>query len=457
MSVRRSIVVLFIVMTVTPVLVFNAAARRESAAESTRELQTAVVGRGDVEVTVTALGTIRSDQTANISFESAGRVTTVAVQTGDFVLAGDVLAEIDSDAQMMALEQAELARDAAWVQREQVMQGATEGQIEIAQANIDAAEAALYAVSSAVTAEDIQAAELAYAAAQQALNDAIQARATAPGGQSEEAYALLDARVGEASFNAETARLQLESVQTSGDGQTGAAYARVQQAEAELERVLAGPSQVEIDRADANVRQAELSVEQAQSALERTRLRAPFDGVISAVNIEVGGIAAPGLPAVQITDIDPLRLTVQVDEIDVELIREGQAARVSLDAIRDVEYDAVLERIALISTIDGGVVSYDVDVTLVAVDDPRVRVGMTAEASVVVEERRDVLVVPNLYIRLDRTTNRAYVNVLRGDVLEEIEVTLGLQGADSSEVTAGVREGDVVAVDLAGDAFDFGG
>ncbi len=457
MLVRRSIIILFVLMASAPIVAFNVRANREAQSQTNRELQTIVVARGDVEVTVTALGTIQADQTANISFAAVGRVTDVYFQVGDYVMIGDVLALVNSDTQQAAVEQAQLALDLALLQRDQLMQGPTQGQIDIAQANIDAAEAAVYAIQSAVTPEDIRAAELAYEAALVAVEDAIQARATASGGQSPEAYALLDAQSGEASFNAERARLQLGSLRTSSSGQTGSAYARVLQAERELERLLAGATQAEIDRVDAIIAQAELSVAQAEAGLSRTQLTAPFDGLISAINIEVGGIVAPGLPAMQITDIDPLRLTVQVDEIDVELIEEGLPARVRLDAIPETEYESTLEQIALISTADGAVVSYDVNVRLVNINDPRVRVGMTAEAAVVIEDRRDVIVVPNLYIRLDRQADRAYVNVLRGDELEEIEIALGLQGADVSEVIAGIREGDIVAVDLAGDAISLGG
>jgi multidrug efflux pump subunit AcrA (membrane-fusion protein) len=103
-------------------------------------------------------------------------------------------------------------------------------------------------------------------------------------------------------------------------------------------------------------------------------------------------------------------------------------------------------------------VSYDVKLLLDDIDN-RVRDGMTAEAAVIVEARNDVLVVPNIYIRLDRRNEQAFVNVLKEDgTLEEVEVDLGLQGQDNSEVLAGLSAGDVVALDLAGDAFSlFGG
>ncbi len=459
MRVRRSIFVLLLLMLLIPVITFGVRANRQSTQESTVELQTTVIQRGTVEVTVTALGTIEADQSVNLSFTTPGRVQDVYFQVGDYVLAGDILARQVSETQRIAVEQAQLAVDLAVIQRDRLLEGPDEGQIRIAEANVEAAEAAVAAVSSAITPEDIYAAELAYEAAQQAVADAVQARATASGGQSDEAYALLDARVGEASFNAEIARLQLEQLQSGTSGQLGAAYARLEQAQLDLERLQAGPTQAEIDRAETAITQAQVNLEQAQQALDRMQITAPFDGFISAQTVEVGGIAAPGLPAFTITDVDPLRLTVQVDEIDIRQIREGMTARVSLDALPETDFPAVLEQIALISSSDGGIVSYDVRVRLEQADDPRVRAGMTAEAAVIVERRENVLIVPNLYIRLDRTLNRAFVSIVNdAGQLEEVEVTLGLQGEDSSEILSGVSEGAVVGVDLAGDSLSiFGG
>jgi hypothetical protein len=63
-----------------------------------------------------------------------------------------------------------------------------------------------------------------------------------------------------------------------------------------------------------------------------------------------------------------------------------------------------------------------------------------------------VLVVPNQYIRLDRQENQAYINRVTADgTLQEIPVTLGLQGQDQSEITAGLDEGDVIGIDLSAD------
>lgn len=458
MRVRRSILFLLLLVAVLPAAIFAVRANQQQAADVPLNLQTLIVARGDVEVTVNAIGTIGADQVVSVQFLQAGRVTEVPFQLGDRVVAGDVLARQVDDAQRLAVEQARLGVRVAELQKARLTAGPDDSQIRIAQANVAAAEGAVASIASAVSPEQIRAAELSVQSADQAVTDARAARATASGDQAPEAYALLDARIGQAEFQAEIAREQLAALRGSTGGQIGAAQARVTQAEAEAARLLAPPTQAQLDQADAQIANQQLTLERAERALAQMRLIAPFDGVLSALNVEVGALSAPGVPAAEITDTDPLRLTVQVDEIDVRQIREGQAARVRLDALPGVLLAATIERIALIGTNVGGIVSYDVRVRLDDTD-PRVRVGMTAEAEVVVEQRADVVIVPNAYIRLDRAADRAYVNRLdAAGALEEVEVSLGLQGGESSEITAGVREGDTVAVDLSGDAIGlFGG
>ncbi|MDZ4766032.1 MAG: efflux RND transporter periplasmic adaptor subunit [Chloroflexota bacterium] len=459
MSVRRSLFVLLLLTLIIPVIVFYRRANPPAAVETARQFQEVTVTRDDIEVSVTAIGRIEADRTARASFVGGGRVASVPFTLGDFVLEGDVLAEVENEPQQIAYTQAELAVELAEMQKAQLLEGADEGQIRIAQANIDAARAAAASVAGFVSADEIRALELQVAQSQSALESAQRARTTAPGDQPQAAYDLLEARIGQANFNAEIARLQLEQARTGASGgQRSAANARVAQAQAEFDRLLAGTTPAEIDRADALIAQQRIGLEQAQTALDRTRLTAPFDGVIAAVNIAVDGLALPGVPAVELLDLDPLRLTVQVDEIDIRQIQAGMAARVRVDALPGVELPATLERISLIGTNDAGIVSYDVSVRLDG-GDARVRVGMTAEASVVVEARQSVLVAPNAYIRLDRATERAYVNLVRADAtLEEVEVTLGLQGQDRSEIVSGVQDGDTIAVDLSGDNIPlFGG
>jgi HlyD family secretion protein len=181
--------------------------------------------------------------------------------------------------------------------------------------------------------------------------------------------------------------------------------------------------------------------------------------VISALTIEVGSVVSQALPVGDILDVSPLRIKANVDEIDVRQIVEQMPARVALDALDDVVFTATLEQIAVLGENNAGIINYPVMIRLEETPDTRVRAGMTAEASMVVESVRGVLVVPNEYVRLDRQDDRAFVNIVTPEgTLAEIEIALGLQGDDFSEVVAGLRAGDVIAVDLGGDLIPaFGG
>lgn len=452
MKVYRSLLVLTGVLLALPLLAFYLRVTERPAPIPKRNVQEYTVVRGDVDVTVSAVGRVEPSEVIRAAFTGAGRVIDVPVQVGDVVQPGDVLARLDDTLQAIAVSQRQIALELAQLQYERLLAGPDATQLAIAQANVDAARGAVQAAAGAVSSEQIRAAELQYQSAQQALRDAEQARATAPGGQPEQYYQLLDARVGQASFNQEIARLQLEALRSGGSAaQIGVAQARLNQAEAELARLLAGPTQAEIERAEAQIEQARLELEAAQTALDRTRLTAPIAGVVTRVNVDVGALVAPGVPVVEIADLDPLRLSVQVDEIDVRALTVGMPVQLRFDALPDVRAAGTVEQIALLAENVGGIVNYEVRIRLEETD-PRILVGLTADASFVIERVTNALVVPNAFIRIDRRAGTAFVNRIdRSGQLVEIPVTLGLQGRDVSEVVAGLAEGDVIAVDLTAD------
>ncbi|MBE0690893.1 MAG: hypothetical protein IH587_12315, partial [Anaerolineae bacterium] len=157
--------------------------------------------------------------------------------------------------------------------------------------------------------------------------------------------------------------------------------------------------------------------------------------------------------------VTPLRVRVNVDEIDVRQLHEDMAASITFDALENTTVPATVDQIALVGIDQGGIVSYPVTLRLDDSAGDRIRIGMTAEAALITDTRTGVLAVPNRYIRLDRLRGNAFVNIVNeAGELEEIEITLGLQGDDESEVLAGLQAGDVIAVQLGGDAISlFGG
>ena len=459
MSVRRSLLVLTLITLLLPVVVYSLQAQTAEKAQETESanIQLHTVAKGDVSVEVNAIGSVEASEHVQLSMRNPGRIQDVFVQEGDYVLAGDVLVRQATDTQQINYEQAQLNLQLAQLQLEDLQKPVDENDIRVAEANVQSAWASYNSIAGAVSAEDLSSAQLRIDQAQAAYDEAVRQRSTAQSGQSDEAYSLLDAQVGQASFNLEIARQQYQSLQTGNQGQLGAAYARALQAQRQLEQVQAGPSSYQIELVQIGVDQAQTQLDSAALALNQADLVAPYDGIVGTINVEVGSLVSPGLPVLTMTDVSSLHVVAEVDEVDIRRIAEQMPARVQLDALPGLRLPAQIDSIAVLGTDDGGIVSYDVQVSLDDVD-PRIRDGMTAEADVIVEQRKNVLVVPNQFIRLDREQNRAYVNLVDAEgQLKEIEITLGLQGQDSSEVVSGLNAGDVIAIDLSADRFSFFG
>ena len=117
-----------------------------------------------------------------------------------------------------------------------------------------------------------------------------------------------------------------------------------------------------------------------------------------------------------------------------------------------------ISEIAPTSAGSGGVVTYLVTINIEPDEGLVLRPGMSANASIVVEEVDNVLIVPNWAIRLERETGNAYVNLMQNDgTVTEVVVERGLRNEQFSEVTAGVNPGDVVVITNEREVFSFFG
>jgi HlyD family secretion protein len=447
-------VVVALVVVGGAVFIFQNNQSQQTEASLQSDLQTAAVTRADIMVAVRATGRVEPVQRSQLSFDSAGIVQEVLVEEGQFVQAGQVLARLDDEVQRISVEQAEWALRIAELSLESLLTPPSDSELAAAQAAVNSAWVAFTDLrDNAVDPETVRIAELqyeqalaAYDAAEQASQDALRSDMT-------------EAQRGAASFAAEIARLQMEQVRRGvPESSINAAQAQVAQAQAQRRLLEAGPAQAQVERAAIAVEQARLQLERVQARFEDTVLRAPFDGIVNRVNIQEGGLAGPaGLPAVDLVDVSHLSVTVDVDEIDIASVALDQPVELTLDALPDETFTGAVGQIADVAQQSSGVVEYEVRIDL----DPAeaaIRPGMTTAATIVVEEVDDVLVVPNLYLRLDRQLDQTFVKVLQADgTLVEREVELGIQDEMVSEVLSGLEEGDIVAFDLTSSGFSFFG
>lgn len=315
---------------------------------------------------------------ATISAQAGGQVREVAVETGTTVAAGDALITLEDAEAQLAVQQAEAALASARARRAELAAGPRAEQIAAAEASVAVAEAALHKVLEGADDQQIIAARAEMENAQAAL------------AQAQSAYDQVKWRP-EISMLPQS--LQLEQATNTyvaaearyRDLIAGPSNADVQQAEAQLAQAeaqlvltKAGPTDETLDIADTEIHAAEVALAQAQLTLERTVIRAPFAGTVGLVEVRAGEVINPSQPLLVLGDLSTLRVeTTDLDEIDVAQIAVGEEATVTFDALTDRTFVGQITRIAPMADPGAGGVSYRV---VLEVDDldPAIRWGMTA-------------------------------------------------------------------------------
>jgi HlyD family secretion protein len=228
-------------------------------------------------------------------------------------------------------------------------------------------------------------------------------------------------------------------------GALSAANAQQTRARITLDRLLNGADTLQVNLANVDLELSELTLEQARFNLEQTRLYAPFDGLLVSNELTVGELPPQGAAYI-LMDTDAYYLDLPIDEVDIVKVKEGQRVNIEVDALPDAEITGEVARLAYTPTVIGQVVTYTARVKLDPTDAP-LRVGMTVTAQIVVAERDDVLLVPNRFIRIDRTTQTASVVVRDVDnTLRQVRVILGERNTETSEISVGLLEGQTVVL-----------
>ena len=414
---------------------------------STAPQRTATITRGTLVATVNATGNIQPEEVVNLSFDQTGTVAKVNVKAGDNVKKGDVLASLDAADLELALAQAQTALVEANTAYSRTIDGPSQADVDAAQAVLNAAYASYDKVKTGPLRDD-------YAEVEAVLHNA-----EAGLKQAQDAYNVANGR-NPAGIGGEPAALQLEQATNTyniakanydratkppDNAQKSAALQQIESARAALDRLKQPARQYDLDRVEAQRKQALIQIEQARRRLEQAVLRAPRDGLIAAVNIEPGELA--GLqPVISFADLSKLHIDITVDEVDVAKIKPGQDVIVTLDALPDLSLKGVIDRIAPTSTTISGVVSYAVRV-LLAQSEVLLKAGMTANTSVVLDRRENVLLAPNWAVRRDKKTGKSFITVLldaKTNKNAEAEVATGMRNETFSEITSGVTEGQVI-------------
>ena len=337
---------------------------------------TVSVTRGTIEQTVLASGVLQANLLVSVGAEVSGRIDALHVALGQSVKKGDLIAEIDSLAQLNAVKSAQ--------------------------------------------------ASLAGIQAQKRNQQA----------------ALLKAETGlernkQLNANSLVSKTDLETAQAAVDS-----------------------AQAQIDQLDAQIAQAQLSVESAELNLSRTRIIAPNDGTIVALLVEQGQTvnANSAIPTiVKIADLDTMVIKAEISEADVVKVKPGQRVYFTILGEPNKQIDATLREIepaptsiATDSATSDSAVYYN-GLFDVPNPDHKLRISMTAQVTIVLDEAQDVLTLSSGLLNRSGRDGDFMVQVYdpKTEVIEPRRVKVGLNNNINAEIVEGLNEGDQVVSGVA--------
>jgi multidrug efflux pump subunit AcrA (membrane-fusion protein) len=194
----------------------------------------------------------------------------------------------------------------------------------------------------------------------------------------------------------------------------------------------------DINNATTDVRVAGISAD-----IEARILRAPFDGIVSKVDIKKGEIATSGQVVATVMSKDKYQVKVQVPEVDIVNFVPGLVAEITLDAYGDsVVFPAKVLSVDQSETKVDGVSVYEAKV-MFEEKDSRVLSGMTANIKITKSKVEDVLTVPASFIESDKEGK--FVYVLNGEQKIKTYVETGLRGVTGDvEIKSGLSEGQII-------------
>lgn len=353
-------------------------------------VKTASAETGSLAGALTYTGTTQPSQQVSLRAQVSGEIVQLAVDTGDPVERGAVLAQLDGDSQTTSVNQAQAELSARRAETAQARVSISDAQAAVVQAQatldqarVDAQRLRQLANQGAISQQEAEAAELAATNAQQAVRSA---------------QAQVDA--------------QRQAVASAAD------------------------------RIDAQ----QAVVAETQRQLSYANLRSPLSGVVLSRPVDTGDFVESGAAVLELGDLTALKVTVQVSELDLGRISLGQEARVQLDAFPDVgEISGQITQIAPVADATSRLVPVQVTIPNA---NGRIGSGLLARVQFIPDQPNRV-VVPTSALSLGEEEGSA-VFVVEGEgeqaTVMARPVRTGERGQDQVEILSGLAPGDAFVV-----------
>ena len=213
-----------------------------------------------------------------------------------------------------------------------------------------------------------------------------------------------------------------------------------------------------IQSAAESLRSAELNMDNLQEAMNNYTITSPISGTVIQKNVKAGDTVGTDTTASEtlctIYDLSYLEMTLNVDELEILSIKEGQTVTITADAISDRTFTGVVTSVSAAGTTTGGTTTYPVTIRIDDTGD--LLPGMNATAEIEVSSASNALAVPNgsvvrgnyvLVTKDSPSAANAVQDMTAPDGYVYVKITTGTSDDDYIEVASGLQEGDTIAYD----------
>ena len=370
---------------------------------------TAKVERGNLHNTVTATGTLQAVTTIQVGSQASGTISALYADYNSIVKKGQVIAQLDPAVPKAQVEQARanLQQAQAALQQARAAVSNSKAGVSDARARAQAAQSTAQNNQAGVTAAQ---ANLAVLKAQE--DDALSLLKQQQSLQKSGVVAQRDVDVAQTAYQTAKAKYdqgvaQLNQAQLSQQSSASAGIAQsaaqVQQSQAQV-----GQSQAQVAAAQAQVQQSAAALQLAQVNLAHTTISSPIDGVVVSRDVNIGQTVAASLSAPTLftiaNDLTKMQVIANIDQADIGLVENAKSVKFTVDAFTGKDFDGKIEEMRLNPQNVQNVVTYNV---VIDVDNPdqKLKPGMTTNLTFTIDERNNVLKVPNAALRFTPQDN----------------------------------------------------
>jgi HlyD family secretion protein len=348
--------------------------------------------RGDVARSVVARGKIEPLSRVDIKSKANGIIKALLVDVGETVSAGQVLAELDKED--------------------------LEAQVREAQATLDGEEATLQV---AIAAENRARIEAANPELEFTRRDSVRAQSLF--------------------------KEQIASQQQLDDASR--AYEMSQNHQGLLNAAVQSAA-AQVLQARAGVAAGKAALDRAEETLRYSTIRAPIGGLVLNRDTEVGdavssilNLGSAATLIMTLGDMSTVYIKGEVDEADIGKAEQGQRVRTKVESFPNETFDGVVRRISPMGREENNVTTFEVRVTI-SNPQGKLRVNMTANAEIVLDEHKNVVLIPETALVYDKDKNVSvqFLDPSAKVGWRKVPVKVGISNGQRTEITSGLKEGD---------------